>query len=108
MTETAPNYQGICAALRNAIDQGTPTEALQQSLLYQCVSSALAESLPETPLERLLLPTMTRNALRRAGHHTIEAVARLDDTRLQTVRCIGTQGLQHIRRALQQWYATER
>lgn len=56
-------------------------------------------------LASLNLPTLTHNALRRAGYRTTAEVAALSDEQLKAVRNIGTQGLQLIRQALGHWQA---
>lgn len=58
-----------------------------------------------TALSWLDLPTLTYNALRRAGYHEIEDVAALSDHDLRHIRGIGVQGVQIIRQAIAHWHA---
>jgi DNA-directed RNA polymerase alpha subunit len=99
-----PDYPRLVAALASELERRcSPSEqpACLQTARHLLQSDALL-----TPLERLELPTAVVHALQRAGHASIETVARLSAAQLEAVRHLGPSRRQQLQLALTHWLTT--
>lgn len=97
-----PNYRHLATALAQELDRRCP--AHEQPACLQTARHLLQNDAPLTPLERLELPTAVAHALQRAGHASIETVARLSIAQLEAIRHLGPARRQQLQLALTHWY----
>jgi DNA-directed RNA polymerase alpha subunit len=95
------DYRPLALALAQELERRTPSDP---PVCLQSAREILHLPVALTPLERLELPTVVHNSLRRAGYGAIEQVAALTAADLARIKRLGPTGRRQLQDALSTWF----